>query len=266
MVLADRQAGAKAVITSRAVSATPDGLLISRANDVVDIHGAQLRPGSDYGVGLEIKSRGPNAKGGLPKFEHKKQAELQIELWNRVTGIQVDAVLLFYGCRDRYDEIDVFKIARNPAVWKAASAVAEKVYGTADPFDIAPEGRAPSECKYCPFRVRCGMGELRVPDRRDPELSLEEASHMKHALQMRQLAVAQEKAAKDAKVKAEHSIKTILRRNDTNFVEIGSATVGLSRVKGRATLDKVALAEKVDLTNYTKTGEPSIRLNIRGKV
>ncbi len=67
-------------------------------------------------------------------------------------------------------------------------------------------------------------------------------------------------------IKAEHSIKTILRRNDTNFVEIGSATVDLPRVKGWATLNKVALTEKIDLTNYTKTGEPSIRLNIRGKV
>ncbi|WP_170607795.1 thermonuclease family protein [Ruegeria arenilitoris] len=110
------------------LSATPDGLIVSRANDEIEVHGVELKPGSEYGIGLEIKSRGPNASS-LPKFEHVKQAEFQIELWNRVAGVKVDAVLLYYGNRDRFDEIDVFVVPRRELVWNAAKGRAYIIDG-----------------------------------------------------------------------------------------------------------------------------------------
>ncbi|WP_170607797.1 hypothetical protein [Ruegeria arenilitoris] len=111
------------------------------------------------------------------------------------------------------------------------------------------------------------MGELRVPDRREPELPPEEEKKLRKAIEVRQIAIAQEKAANVAKTEADHRIKQILRNNDTSFVKVDGATASLSKVKGRETLDKGALAASgVDLGEYTKTGVPSVRLSVRGKV
>ncbi len=248
------------------LSATPDGLLVSRANGPVHVHGVELLPGSENGVGVEIKSRGPNA-AALPKPEHVHQAELQIELWNKVAKVEVGAVLLVYANRDRYDEMDVFVVPRRPESWSMAVGVAFRVFGSHDPMSIAPEGRATGECRYCPWKSRCNTGELQVPVRKEPELGPEQSEALKTALQKRELAAHQATTAAKAKLEAEHEVRQLLRDANTAVAKVGGANVTLSRVKGRTTLDQAALeAAGIDLEPYRKTGEPGVRLSIRGRV
>ena len=232
----------------RKISATPDGIIKY----------------SDVWIVPEFKTLDPRSnKSALPKPAHVAQLEIGMELIDqqidRPDGVKLTGVLMYMDASNYHDIIEI-PIKRNPAILDQMAKRAAKVLRTKDVSSIDREGQrnGGKECKtMCPFAGICGVTVGAPTERkranRGSNLDGSALRYMELKDEEARIGVEKTSLAED--------IKAGLAERNTNKVIVGDITVSLSITKGRASLDRKAVAAAgIDLSQFETVGRASERL------
>lgn len=230
----------------RRISATPDGVIYNA---------------SGPSLSLEIKTIDPRTnRANLPRNEHVIQIQIGMELLREQRGIDIDGGFLLYMDASNYNQIDVFPIARNPAVLDDMEARARLVLRTKNVDRLDREGKARGACKTCPYAERCGvdLSEAKPMTRSNRGSALDAAVRRYVELTEEMDAMSDEKALLAEEIKVE------LRQRNTSATVVGDIKVELTSVAGRSSLDQKAMEKAgIDLAPFKKIGLPSERLTVK---
>ena len=147
------------------------------------------------------------------------------------------------------------------AEWKRYQARAQKILRSKSASNLDREGKRTGECKYCPFTKTCGVaggssGNGRARANRGSKLE----GLAKRIMQVKD-EISELKAQED---ELKEDLKQDLHKRKETHLRVGDIDVSLTQVKGRATLDKKAVAAAgIDLSPFEKVGAPSERLDIK---
>jgi len=228
---------------ARRLSATPDGFIKFDDGSV---------------LGLEVKSIDPRTnRSNLPKAEHV----LQLQLAMGIANPTVKVGLLVYIDASNFDDIIQFEIPADPAALDRAAAKAKKVFNTKAVDSLDREGRRSKDgCQYCPFTATCGVDLADAPSRKRAN----RGSRFDIAA-VRYMEIKDTEAALENEKKAlAEDIKSELISRSVNKAVVGDIEVSLSITKGRASLDRKAVAAAgIDLSPFETTGAPSERLSVQ---
>ena len=231
------------------ISGTPDGVLKT--------------PTGEY-VGLEIKSIDPRSNLTKPKAAHLQQVNVQMGLWRATNKYEIDRTYLLYVNASDYEDIRVFEVEYDAALYQRQKERAKEIFETA-PALLPAEGAYDGECRYCAFTQACGEAVLvTMPQKKNPELSDDQLDVLKAlATELKQ----QETRLADTKAligELKERLKVFLREADARSYTGDWFEISYARVKGRETLDKKALEEAgIELSPFMKKSDDSDRLTIK---
>ena len=223
----------------RRLSATPDGVI-------------RFADGPD--MGLEIKTIDPRTNvSRLPKAEHVVQFQIAMALINEQTSYTLSSGLLVYMDASNYDNVYEFTIPADASILDRYAKKASKLFSAGSAERLDREGRRSNGCTYCPFKKVCGVPESRGYSA--PAAGVGDVAFRLVAVQDDIERLSREK----------DDLKETLRGQlaGPGKVIIGDVEVTLSLVKGRASLDRQAVAAAgIDLSPFEKVGSPSERLTV----
>lgn len=232
----------------RMISATPDG--------IIKYDNVWLVP--------EFKTIDPRTnKSGLPRAAHVAQIEIAMELIDQQIdspdGVEIMGVLIYMDASN-YHDITEIPVKRNKVILDQMARRASKLLRTksVDSLDREGQRNGGKECKtMCSFAKVCGVSIVASTDRKRANRGSNlDASAMRYM----ELKDEEEDIMVEKKALAE-DIKNGLAERDTNKVIVGDITVSLSVTKGRASLDRKAVAAAgIDLSPFETTGSQTERL------
>jgi len=232
----------------RKISSTPDGIIKYDKEWIVP----------------EFKTIDPRTrKDNLPKPAHVAQLEIAMELVDQQIdlpdGVVIKGVLIYMDASN-YHEITEFPIKRNKAILDQMAKRASKILRTKDVANLDREGKRDGgkECKtMCSFSKVCGVHEEAGSDRKRANRSSNMDGSALRFIALRD----QESLIKAEKATLAEDIKNGLKQRGTNKAVVGDINISLSVSKGRASLDKKAVAAAgIDLSPFEKIGAASERL------
>lgn len=233
----------------RMISATPDGVIRTETGELLS---------------LEIKTIDPRTnRGNLPRNEHVAQIQLGMELMREHRDLDITGGLILYLDASNYNQVDIYPIARNPAMLVDMTARARLVLRTRNVEKLDREGRKSGACKTCPFADRCGVD---LTDAK-PMTRSNRGSALDVSVR-RYVEVSEEQdALSDEKARLAEEIKVELRKRNTSSTIVGDIEVELTSVAGRSSLDQKAMEKAgIDLAPFKKIGLPSERLTVKALV
>jgi CRISPR/Cas system-associated exonuclease Cas4 (RecB family) len=228
----------------RRLSATPDGV---------------IRFGDGDWLGLEVKSIDPRTNTGrLPKPAHITQLRIAMALLNQKTDYKLSQGYLLYVDASNFNRMFEFVIDADDSILDVYANKAKRVFSAVSDSVLDREGKRTGECKYCPFTAICGVAaeESRTPRPKSRPGGFDTAVLRYVELQDTEAAI---KAEKDS---LKEDMKQALQSAGPMIV--GNIEVSMSLTKGRASLDRKAVAAAgIDLTPFEKVGAPVERLNVK---
>jgi len=243
-------------LTDGFLSVTPDALVIMADGEVV------LR---------ECKSIDPRVILDEAKAEHRAQVQTQLGIVAATTAYKPARAIIDYVDASFVDRVTSFEVTPDQATFEAAKRRALLIMDTVRAIDLRPEGKMAGgkECANCAWASRCAHEQAAsVPAKAETPLADNAMSIIASAVGRIDQAGDDERAAKLAGAEAREEIKEILRAHGVRRVEdaeLGFA-ISWSSVKGRETVDtKAAIAAGLDLSPFTRPGDPSERLTIKSK-
>jgi hypothetical protein len=250
------------------LSATPDGLIVGLERDclsslgIPDCAEPDLPDEVPNSVLVECKSIDPRVLLRKAKPEHEFQVQMALGLVRRCTDYAPEYAVISYINASFWDQVTEFPVRYSERVYQAGAERAHAVFEATSALDMPPEGKIAGgeECKYCGYARQCGAAEVeRVPEG-GVRLSQDAAAELKGLRDVeRRIAGAIEDNVATKEL-AREAIKQFLHSHGVRSHKGDGWSVVWSTTKGRVTLDKDALAETIDLTPFTKEGEPSERL------
>jgi CRISPR/Cas system-associated exonuclease Cas4 (RecB family) len=248
------------------LSATPDGLVTGLPRDaltkydIADILGDEIL--------IEIKSFDSRLDLTEPKPVHVGQVQQQMGLVHETTNHRPEYAVILYVNASWLDDIRVFVIKRDPAVYEAAKRRADMIYAATDPKELPAEGRLIGGCAYCQFAVQCGTAQAgRVP-----------VSTNRSGLATKDEAALKALVSEDVKVRKAidvleteragviERIKEFLVAQGRKFAKTEEGySVSWAKAAGRKSYDieRIVADTGIDLDDYTTIGAASERLTIR---
>ena len=246
------------------ISATPDGLLHNKSNEVINFEGLDIPPGEC--VLLEFKSIDPRAKLDGPRQHHVDQVQVQMGLVGReVKDHDPMATFIVYVDASVIDELTIFNIKPNAEMFNQALIRALKVFNTKSAHLLAPEGSYQgNDCLYCPYVKSCGEGQLnRMPEKYKPsELTADQEAELCELILTKTTAQKLKKLNEVSEKEAAEAIKQWCMANGITHIKEQWGKVSWSQVKGKRILDKERIASEfnIDLDDYMKEGASGDRL------
>ena len=235
----------------RKISATPDGIIQY----------------DDEWVIPEFKTIDPRThRKNLPRPKDVAQLEIGMELIDakidRPAGVKLRGLLVYMDCSNYFDILQI-DVPRNKNILDRMAKRASKILRTKDVSNLDREGKRNGgvECKrMCSFTKICGVDVEDSGRRRANRGSNLDGSAMRYM----ELKDAEDVIKTEKSLLAEE-IKNGLKQRSTTRVLVGGAIdVSLTMSKGRATLDKGAVAAAgIDLRPFEKIGQPSERLSVK---
>jgi len=249
-------------------SVTPDALIVNVARDFFADDGLPDLEADCFVA--EIKSFDPRKTVLEAEYQHAGQAQIQLHGFNTLTKYRPVWAVIFYVNASFYDDVRVFFVRYDPAVFEQAVERAKLLYETKDASDLLPEGVYLGTCGYCPVAHLCNDADVKsVSEFRKP-VDVAVLPELESFL-MQGLVVREDmKALKKAKEENDHAIRQLLKAQGTNHGEIDEATVTVSVEDGKESLDKDALDSFLRQHNKTtkdfrKTGADFTKLLITRK-
>lgn len=248
------------------LSATPDGIITDLPRDALTKYGIADIEGNE--ILIEIKSFDSRLDIKEPKPVHVGQVQQQMGLVHETTNHRPEYAVILYVNASWLDDIRVFVIKRDPAIYEAAKKRADMVYEASSPNDLPAEGKFIGGCDYCPFEKQCAVARAgRVPESTNKSgLATKDEVVLK--------ALVSEDAALRKQIKALESkqdglveqIKDFLVAQGRKFAKTADGySVSWSKAAGRKSYDygRIVADTGIDLDDYTTVGAPSERLTIK---
>lgn len=245
-------------------SATPDGLIVNLSNVDVTIEGIVVPPGGC--IGVEIKSIDPRVDLKKEKEEHFGQTQMQMGLMRDCTEWRPDVVLIIYIDASFIDDVSIFPVKFDPAIYAAGRQRAAAVMLAESADELAAEGKIAGgkECEYCPFASHCARVTVQGIPKDETALSDDDVAALGALVEVERQADEAKKAAATVHSEAQERIKAFLRAKNTRRVKDNFWSVSYSAVKGKTSIDiDAAKAAGIDLSPYQKEGDPFERLYIK---
>jgi len=235
----------------RSISSTPDGILQY----------------DDEWIVPEFKTIDPRTnKGKLPKPAHITQLEIAMAMIDqkidRPDHVKLRGVLVYMDASNYYDVIQ-FDVPFNAGILDNMAKRAAKIFRTKDVANLDREGKRDggNECKtMCPYTKVCGVTMEADADRgkanKGSQLDGSAAQYM--ALSDTEATIKSQKATL-----REDILKELHKRNAKTLI-VGGLAVSVSVAKGRASLNRKAVAAAgIDLSPFETIGQPSERLTVK---
>jgi CRISPR/Cas system-associated exonuclease Cas4 (RecB family) len=225
----------------RRLSATPDGV---------------IKIGDGDWEGLEIKTIDPRTNlRNLPKTNHLIQFKIAMALVNQETDYTVTQGRLLYMDASNFNAIQEFKIGVNNGILDSYAKKAKRVFTAPSADGLDREGKRDGGCKFCSFTEVCGVSA--APRKRVTGGASGSA--------VRYVTIKDEidtlKAEQDS---LKEDLKGELALRGTDKLIAGDIEVSISQAKGRASLNRKAVAAAgIDLSPYETVGAPSERLTVQ---
>jgi len=228
----------------RRLSATPDGV---------------IRFGDGDWLGLEVKSIDPRTNTGrLPKPAHITQLRIAMALLNQRRGYRLTQGYLLYVDASNFNRMFEFVIDADDRILDVYAKKAKRVFSAVTDTVLDREGKRTGECKYCPFTALCGVA---AKDSRTPRPQARPAGFDAAVLRYAEIQDT-EAAIKAEKDSLKEDMKSVLQT--AGHMIVGNIEVSMSLTKGRASLDRKAVAAAgIDLTPFEKSGAPVERLSVK---
>lgn len=250
------------------ISATPDGLATGLTRDALAIYG--IHDILSDSVLIEIKSFDPRLKLEEPKPVHAGQVQQQLGLVHETTNHRPEYAVIIYVNASWLDDVRVFVVKRDPAIYEVCKKRADMVYDATDPKTLAPEGkiRGGSECDYCPFFRSCAKVQTGAVPTERLDIQFMPADDVILTTLTKRARETQEKIVALTMVKdaTAEEIKEFLKKHKTRFAKTKNGyTASLAVAAGRTTydLDKLFQDTGVDREDYAIVGEASERLTVK---
>lgn len=250
------------------LSATPDGLLINQSRDALKHLGVADIEGDC--IVVECKTVDPRINPeSLPKPENTFQAIVQLGMIRALTPYKPMWAVISYTDCSFWDQVREFPIRFDPRVFEIAKLRAKDIMLAHAANDLRPEGAIAGgkECERCAFTRACGQARAAYVPRADKILAPAELSSIAaQARTARTLKVESERLAKESR-EAEAKLRDMLADAGTRRIEGDGVKVRWSAVKGRSSIDNVALREAavaagIDVTAFQRIGAASDQLAI----
>ena len=234
----------------RKLSATPDGVLVY----------------DDERVVVEFKTFDPRSNTKkFPTDAHVKQLEqgmaiLQDKYAYKDDGKTIKGILVYMNASN-FNDLYEYPVPYRPAVLDEMAKRAKKVIGLKDPGVLDREGKRTGECKTrCAFNGVCGVS---ADDVGFQTAKANRGSKLHAAVEYLETVKVQEAQIKAARADATETIKAELRQRSVDQLVLGPFRVKVAMTKGRASLDKKAVAAAgIDLSPFETVGQPSERLTV----
>lgn len=234
------------------LSATPDGLAVNKE--------------TGEAVVIEVKSIDPRVDLQTEKAEHAFQAQVQMGLLHHATEHRPERAIILYIDASFLDDITEFPVVRDPAVYKAAEARARSVMLAEAGIELSPEGKIAGgkECAYCPWASHCAHVSTAAIPSENATLGDNAASELRRLRDKERRLAAEAEHCAAAHNAAKEEIKSFLRGHSLRWYNGDGWSVSWQPVKGRETIDiKAAQESGIDLSPFSKTGNPSDRLVVK---
>lgn len=225
----------------RRLSATPDGV---------------IKIGDGDWEGLEIKTIDPRTNlRNLPKTNHLIQFKIAMALINQETDYRVTQGRLLYMDASNFNAIQEFKIGVDDGILDSYAKKAKRVFTAPSADGLDREGKRDGGCKFCSFTEVCGVSA--APRKRVTGGASGSA--------VRYVAIKDQidtlKAEQDS---LKEDLKGELALRGTDKLIAGDIEVSISQAKGRASLNRKAVAAAgIDLSPFETVGAPSERLTVQ---
>lgn len=233
------------------ISCTPDGYI---AYD-------------DEWLGIEFKTIDPRTnRNYLPKAPHVTQLQICMAMIDKqIDNPGINKGILVYMDASNYDDIIQYEIEADHSILKKMERRANKVLNAKDPSTLDREGKRDGgkECStMCGFKDICGVTSEATPGKKRANRG---SNFDATALRFMELKD-QEDAIKAEKSRLSEDIKNELHARQVNKAVVGNIDVSLSVSKGRASLDKKAVAAAgIDLSPFETVGAPVESLTLKRK-
>lgn len=250
-------------------SATPDGLIVGVERDALAKYGVPDLKSNCFM--FEIKSIDPRSNLPEEKAVHHGQCQQQMGIIREKTKWRPYFAVIIYVDASFLDKIKVFIVPYEASKWKAAQKRADMIFNTDDPKDLKPEGHFNDGCKFCKWKGACSIVQIgSIPKAKAGEIAEEDQYELSALLDEAKEVEAAMKEAKADLEEIKQEIKDKLMAMDKrwfNFEKDGQAyEASWSSQKGRETFDKKAAeAAGLDLSAFTKTGNPFEKFSIKVK-
>jgi len=138
------------------LSATPDGLLIDLADDVLSPLGIESL-GGDRSLVIEAKSIHPFTRLDEPKLMHLYQVQVGMGLIRESTAHRPEYALISYTDASDWSITREFAVKRDPEIFKTAMARARQIQTAPFAEALPPEGLQSGgrECEWCEYSNAC---------------------------------------------------------------------------------------------------------------
>jgi hypothetical protein len=253
-------------LTSGALSATPDGVVVGRGNELLKYHGIVCNKKTD--VVVECKSIDPRVNLVEEKAQHAYQVQVQMGLIRELTPYKPLHAIISYVDASFWQEVSEFVVAWDEDLFEKAKSRAARILA-GDPHDQKPEGwiAGGKECGWCPWSRLCNNMRGNVPTE---EVGLDQQK-VAEILDLCREALKHHYARAEADEKyreMQDVIKTRLQELGTKKVP---GVVNWVPVKGRTSWDMDAVVKflekkKIKIEQFKSTGEPSSQLTIDKKI
>jgi CRISPR/Cas system-associated exonuclease Cas4 (RecB family) len=250
------------------LSATPDGLITDVPADSLAVYGIADMEASCFAV--EIKTFDSRLDLKEPKPVHAGQVQQQMGLIHETTNHRPEYAVIIYVNASWLDDIRVFVIKRDPAIYAACKTRADMVYDAANPGDLAPEGkiRGGSECDYCPFQRQCSMAQIgRMPVEKSNGTIAKADEENLRTLAVRDREIRAEIARlTKTKDSTSEELKEFLRKEGRRFAKTSDGySVTYSVIAGRKSYDYERIVQDtgINLDDYASVGDPSERITVK---
>lgn len=250
------------------LSATPDGQLLGLPKDALKEYG--IEDIESDSVLVEIKSFDPRLSLDEPKPIHVGQVQQQFGLVHSQTNHRPEYAVIIYVNASWVDDIRVFVVKRDPAVYEVCKKRAKMVYSASAPTDLPPEGKlkAGSECDYCPFQKQCIQAQVgSVPSEKgEGDFAPKDEAELRRLIKQESEVAEKLTELTAFKKTIAENIKAFLRKHGRRFGKTSDGySASYSVVKGRTSydLERIVADTGINLSDYEKVGEPSEKLTTR---
>lgn len=230
-------------------SATLDGLIINAPRDLLSNYGLEDME-ADCCV-LEMKSFDPQVKLQYEKPVHRGQTQMQMGLVREKTEYKPKYAVLMYVNASWLDDIRIFIIPYDDAVYQEGRKRNERVFNTRSAGSLQPEGKMDGTCTYCPYTEACSKATIsRVPPKiaalTKKQTAAQDAdfiAELEPLVLARIEAANAESDAEKRKKMLNEEIQQVLIKKGTSRAVGENWKVGYSTQKGKKTLDKGLMIE-----------------------
>lgn len=261
-------------LTYENVSATPDGLIVSRGSEAIefqDDRGEVINIPANGSLVIEYKSKRCDADLSKLETGHEWQVKLQIELFKKCIDFArlrceppQEGVIMYTDC-GKHTRRTFFKVDKpNSGFLPAALELSHEILNTKDPSDLKPYGQQTGECKWCPFTVVCGEAVLSGMPKKERILTPVEEGELDKLLAKR-FKLKEMKDATELQVKSvEGDIKGWLQQHDIARARTSAATVSYTTITPNPRPDPIACRRYfADDSRIWRQVEPYDRLFIK---